>query len=82
MYWLDRYQSLHRGVQILEIEKKNLSAVLIINLGVPLTPQWSGNKPPNEKDYSTVEWSRVKKSSSGHHCMSGIYNIGHCVMTW
>ena len=23
-----------------------------------------------------------KKSSSGHHCMSGIYNIGHCVMTW
>ena len=25
---------------------------------------------------------RGKKSSSGHHCMSGIYNIGHCVMTW
>ena len=24
----------------------------------------------------------VKKSSSGNHCMSGIYNIGHCVMTW
>ena len=22
-----------------------------------------------------------RKSSSGHHCMSGIYNIGHCVMT-
>ena len=21
-------------------------------------------------------------SSSGHHCMSGIYNIGHCVMPW
>ena len=25
---------------------------------------------------------RGKKSFSGHHCMSGIYNIGHCVMTW
>ena len=24
---------------------------------------------------------RGKKSSSGHHCMSGINNIGHCVMT-
>ena len=23
-----------------------------------------------------------KMSSSGHHCMSGIYNIGHCVMPW
>ena len=33
------------------------------------------------EDYSTVEWSVEKKSSSGHHCMSGIYNIGHCVMT-
>ena len=21
---------------------------------------------------------RGKKSSSGHHCMSGIYNFGHC----
>ena len=21
-------------------------------------------------------------SFSGHHCMSGIYNIGHCVMPW
>ena len=25
---------------------------------------------------------RGKMSSSGHHCMSGIYNIGHCVMPW
>ena len=22
------------------------------------------------------------KSSSVYHCMSGIYNIGHCVMSW
>ena len=26
--------------------------------------------------------SGKKKISSGHHCMSDIYNIGHCVMTW
>ena len=25
---------------------------------------------------------RGEMSSSGHHCMSGIYNIGHCVMPW
>ena len=25
---------------------------------------------------------RGKMSSSGHRCMSGIYNIGHCVMPW
>ena len=39
--------------------------------------------------YAVVEGERPfhcgivpgKKSSSWHHCMSGIYNIGHCVMT-
>ena len=41
----------------------------------------SGNRPPKEKDYSTVEKSG-ENSSFGHHCISGSYNIGRCVMTW
>ena len=36
-------------------KQKNLSAVFLTKWGVPLTPPQSGNWPPKEKDYSTVE---------------------------
>ena len=59
-----------------EEKQKTLSSVLTRG-GVPQTPLWSGyyhrmrQTIPNRKKYS-----------SGHHCMSGIYNIEHYVMTW
>ena len=50
-------------------------------LYIPLGINWNISKGERLFHCGIV---RGEKSSSGHHCtgMSGIYNIGHCVMPW
>ena len=66
--------------EILKNKKQNkrLLAAFLTKL---LCRVWTGYWPQQETDYSNVEKFRVE-NSSGHHCMSGIYNIEHYVMTW
>ena len=65
--------------------KKNLSAVFLLNEECPKLLSCLGID--HRRRMTIPLWNSSGgggggMSSSGHHCMSGIYNIGHCVMPW
>ena len=84
-----KLRSLHQGVRIWNFEektkqknKKSLRQCFWLNEECPKLLSSLGIDHRRRKTIPLRNSLGKKKSSSGHHCMSGIYIIGHYVMTW